>query len=92
MCAERQLAGHPNIVQMLGFCDETIVTEYFGNFHDIVFREGRELPIVEVVSMALDAARGMQVRLPSHFQAASIQIFGERYSSTCRNINHKADP
>lgn len=63
-CAiNRQLAGHPNIVQMLGFCDEAIVTEYYESFNGILFREGLQLPIADVVLMALDAARGLQVRL-----------------------------
>lgn len=61
LCATRQLAGHRNIVGMLGLCDTTIVAEYHQSFLGVLLRDGRELPVVEVVSMALDAARGLQV-------------------------------
>ena len=63
LCAKRQLAGHPNIVQMLGFCDEAIVTDYYETVNEVLFREGRELPIAEVASLALDSARGLEVSL-----------------------------
>lgn len=58
---KRQLAGQSNIVGMLGFCHTTIVTEYHDSFLQVMFREGRQLPIANVLSMALDAARGVQV-------------------------------
>lgn len=48
---------------MTGICDTTIVTDYYDNFMGIVHRKGKLLPIAQVVTMALDAARGLQVRL-----------------------------
>lgn len=56
-----QLAGHPNIVNMLGLCGTTVVTEYFeDNFLQKIHRHGKTLTIHGVVSLALDVARGMQ--------------------------------
>lgn len=56
------MRGHPNIVGMLGICGTTVVTEYYStNFHESLFRDKRPLPIRQIVSMALDAARGLQV-------------------------------
>ncbi|CAM9799268.1 unnamed protein product [Ectocarpus fasciculatus] len=54
--------GHPNIVDMLGLCESSSVSEYFpGRLDDLVLKDGAEpLPIALVVSMALDAARGLQ--------------------------------
>ncbi|CAN0220068.1 unnamed protein product [Scytosiphon promiscuus] len=57
------MRGHPNIVGMLGVCDTTVVTEYYSaSFQGVLFRNKQPLPIRRVVSMALDAARGLQVR------------------------------
>lgn len=47
---------------MLGLCDTMVVTEYFTtSFLRAIFRGRMELPDLAVVSMALDAARGLQV-------------------------------
>eukprot|EP00903_Cladosiphon_okamuranus_P006811 g6639.t1 len=55
------LDGHPNIVNMLGLCGTTVVTEYFkDNFVAIIHRRGQEMPMRRVASLALDVARGMQ--------------------------------
>ncbi|CAM9848362.1 unnamed protein product [Scytosiphon promiscuus] len=55
------LRGHPNIVGLLGVCDTTVVTEYYpNNIGKIAFRHGAALPIREVLTAALDAARGLQ--------------------------------
>lgn len=57
-----QMRGHPNVVGMLGVCDTAVVTEYYStNFLGILFRNKRPLPIGQIISMALDAARGLQV-------------------------------
>lgn len=57
-----QMKGHPNIVGMLGVCGTAVVTEYYStNFLGVLFRNKRSLPIRQIVSMALDAARGLQV-------------------------------
>lgn len=61
MCENEKLAGHRNVANMLGYCNTTIVTEYHDSFLGIMFREGQPLPIAQIVSMALDAARGLQV-------------------------------
>lgn len=53
---ELQLAKHSNIAGLLGYCGTTIVTEYHQSFLRVMFREGQQLPIGEVLSMALDAA------------------------------------
>lgn len=49
---------------MLGMCNTTVVTEYFADsFAGIVFRDDKDpLSIRQMVSLALGAARGMQVR------------------------------
>lgn len=47
---------------MLGVCGTAVVTEYYStDFLEVVYRHGEGLPIRTVVSMALDAARGLQV-------------------------------
>ncbi len=69
----RQLRGHDNIVGMLGLCGTTVVTEYVPiSFKTAAFRHGKELPrgkelsrgkvlpLERVVSLALDAAKGLQ--------------------------------
>lgn len=58
-----QLAGHRNIVGMVGICGTTIVTKYYDAFTKTAHQRYRQPPIAEVLSMALDAARGLQVRL-----------------------------
>lgn len=56
------MRGHPNIVGMLGVCDTTVVTEYYStSFQELLFRNKRPLPTRQIVSMALDAAKGLQV-------------------------------
>lgn len=46
---------------MLGLCGTTVVTEYFDdNFVARIHRNGRAMSFRQVVSMALDVARGMQ--------------------------------
>lgn len=55
------MRGNPNIVQMLGMCNTTVVTEAFPM--DIQFamkKRARDLPIIDAVAMSLDAARGLQ--------------------------------
>ncbi|CAM9931054.1 unnamed protein product, partial [Hapterophycus canaliculatus] len=57
---------------MLGLCDTTVVTEYYStSFQGLIFRDKRPLPIRQVVSMALDAARGLQAL---HEMAVSVHV------------------
>ncbi|CAM9237457.1 unnamed protein product [Hapterophycus canaliculatus] len=53
--------GHPNIVGMLGICGSSSVSQYYGvHLDDLVLSpDAQPLPISSVVSMALDAARGI---------------------------------
>ncbi|CAM9415572.1 unnamed protein product [Ectocarpus sp. 12 AP-2014] len=57
-----EVRGHPNIVHMLGLCESSSVSEFLpGRLDDLVLKDGaKPLPIALVVSMALDAARGLQ--------------------------------
>ncbi|CAM9157974.1 unnamed protein product, partial [Ectocarpus fasciculatus] len=56
------MRGHQNIVPMLGLCDTIVVTEYHTtSLLRAIFRGRMELPDLAIVSMALDAARGLQV-------------------------------
>ncbi|CAB1119436.1 unnamed protein product [Ectocarpus sp. CCAP 1310/34] len=57
-----EVRGHPNIVDMLGLCESSSVSEFFpSRLDDLVLKDGaKPLPIALVVSMALDAARGLQ--------------------------------
>lgn len=48
---------------MVGICGTTIVTKYYDAFTKTAYHHYRQPPIAEVLSMALDAARGLQVRL-----------------------------
>ncbi|CAM9654688.1 unnamed protein product [Ectocarpus fasciculatus] len=54
--------GHPNVVDLLGICGPNSVSEYYAvRLDDLVLKAGAEpIPILSVVSMALDAARGLQ--------------------------------
>ncbi|CAM9401003.1 unnamed protein product [Ectocarpus fasciculatus] len=55
------LRGNRNIVGMLGVCGTTVVTEYFPtSIVYYAFGQKEPLPIRVVVSMSLDAARGLQ--------------------------------
>lgn len=58
------MRGHPNVVGMLGFCDTTIATEYHDKFLNTLMLSGPDwttgLSILRIISMALDAARGLQ--------------------------------
>ncbi|CBJ32471.1 similar to TAK1 (TGF-beta-activated kinase) [Ectocarpus siliculosus] len=55
------LRGNRNIVGMLGVCGTTVVTEYFPtNVVYYAFQSRERLSIHAVVSMSLDAARGLQ--------------------------------
>ena len=66
----RQLKDHPNIVHLLGLCECDMVTEYFPNYMDVLLlgdsdhsgkpEKLQEIPIERVISMALQAARGLQ--------------------------------
>ncbi|CAM9139951.1 unnamed protein product [Hapterophycus canaliculatus] len=59
---------HPNVVHLLGLCECDMVTEYFSRYMDVLLlgdssdskEELREIPIREVIRMALEAARGIQ--------------------------------
>eukprot|EP00904_Undaria_pinnatifida_P002246 jgi/Undpi1/12021/HiC_scaffold_4.g01720.m1 len=54
--------GHSNIVGLLGMCGSTSVSQFFPErLDDLVLKPGADrLPIARVISMALDAARGLQ--------------------------------
>ncbi|CBN74836.1 serine/threonine/tyrosine kinase [Ectocarpus siliculosus] len=55
------LKGHPNIVEMLGVCGTTVVTKFFKeDFKGSIRRRGAPMPIRQVVSLALGAAKGLQ--------------------------------
>lgn len=57
-----QVKGHPNIVGLLGLCGSTSVSEYFSvRLDDLLLGPGAEhIPISKILSMAVDAARGLQ--------------------------------
>ncbi|CAM9461262.1 unnamed protein product, partial [Hapterophycus canaliculatus] len=66
------MRGNRNIVGMLGTCLTTLVTEYYAStFLGVIFRERQPMPIRQVVSMALDAARGLQAL---HEIAGSVHV------------------
>lgn len=49
------------MVGMLGVCNSTLVTEYYSiHFDQVILRQQMKFPIDKMVSMALDAARGLQ--------------------------------
>eukprot|EP00903_Cladosiphon_okamuranus_P009114 g8707.t1 len=60
------LKDHPNIVHLLGLCECDMVTEYFPYYLDVLLLGDsadlglQEIPIREVIRMALDAARGLR--------------------------------
>ncbi|CAB1098986.1 unnamed protein product [Ectocarpus sp. CCAP 1310/34] len=57
-----QLRGNRNIVGMLGVCGTTVAREYFPtNVVIYAFQSRERLSIRAIVSMSLDAARGLQV-------------------------------
>ncbi|CAN0078548.1 unnamed protein product [Ectocarpus fasciculatus] len=59
------LKGHPNIVGMLGVCGTTVVTKFYkDDFKGVIRRRGAPMPIPQVVSLALGAAKGLQARHP----------------------------
>eukprot|EP00903_Cladosiphon_okamuranus_P015281 g14121.t1 len=50
-----------NIIGMLGVCETTVVTEYYSTkLLHYVWRNGKDLEIRELVSMSIDAAKGLQ--------------------------------
>lgn len=53
------MRGHPNIVQMLGVCNTTLVSEYHATSMDGVMW-GNTFSVDRVVSMSLDAAKALQ--------------------------------
>ncbi|CAM9914082.1 unnamed protein product [Scytosiphon promiscuus] len=61
MAASDAVRGKPNVVDMLGFCNTTVVTEAYDMDVQRVAQHAKEpLPIEQVVSMSLDAAVGLQ--------------------------------
>ncbi|CAM9138956.1 unnamed protein product, partial [Ectocarpus sp. 12 AP-2014] len=53
--------SNPNIVQMLGICNTTVVTEaYMLDIQSALRKRTTALPIGEAVTMSLDAVRGLQ--------------------------------
>ncbi|CAN0103025.1 unnamed protein product [Ectocarpus fasciculatus] len=53
--------GNPHIVQTLGICNTTVVTEaYMLDIQSTVRKRTTALPIGEAVNMSLDAVRGLQ--------------------------------
>lgn len=56
-----QVTGHPNIVGMLGICNTTLVTEFYStSLAQAMWNNRDTYTIDKVVSMALDAAKGLQ--------------------------------
>lgn len=57
-----QVRGHPNIVGLRGICESTSVQDFFSTrLDDLILKPRVEpLPISQVLSMSLDAARGLQ--------------------------------
>lgn len=54
------MKGKPDVVQLLGVCNHTIVTEAFSdNLEMSIARQADTPPIREIVTMCLDAARGL---------------------------------
>lgn len=65
---------------MLGICGTTVVTEFYGDsFLAQIHRNGKELPIRRVVSLALDVIRGLQASVEMDVaRAAGIANFARR--------------
>lgn len=61
-CNSTQVRGHPNIAGMLGICGTTVVSGFYPTpLTGVMWAPRPEpLPAAKVVSMALDAARGLQ--------------------------------
>lgn len=56
-----QVRGHPNVLGILGLCESDSVSEYCDRSLDkLVLGTPVRLPILRVVGLALDAARGLQ--------------------------------
>jgi len=56
-----QVKGDPNVVNILGACNHTIVTEGFSHDLDQAVQNRTEAPpIRSIVATSLDAARGLQ--------------------------------
>lgn len=61
-----QLRDERNVIGMLGVCETTVVTEYFSTkLLHYVWRHGKDLENRELVSMSIDAAKGLQVGVSS---------------------------
>lgn len=55
------MKGRPHIVDMLGFCGATVVTEKYSKTVEYIVRHAKEpLPIDQVISISLDAAIGLE--------------------------------
>lgn len=55
------MRGNPNIVQMLGMCNTTVVTEAFPmDIQNAMKKRAGDLPVLDAVVMSLDAAKGLQ--------------------------------
>lgn len=56
-----KVRGNPNLVQMLGLCNTTVVTEAFMmDIQSAMKKRAGTLPVRSAVSMSLDGARGLQ--------------------------------
>ncbi|CAN0302498.1 unnamed protein product, partial [Ectocarpus sp. 8 AP-2014] len=74
--------GNPHIVQMLGICNTTVVTEAFTETLQSAVHRKRTtaLPISEAVNMSLDAVRGLQALHEAeggpivHFDVKPVQL------------------
>ncbi|CAM9989895.1 unnamed protein product [Scytosiphon promiscuus] len=61
MVASDAVKGKPHVVDMLGFCGTTVVTEAYGKDVRKLVRHAKEpIPIIDVVSISLDAAIGLR--------------------------------
>lgn len=59
-CGLSQVRGSPHVVDLLGGCNTTIVTEAGSNdLENEIHKRTKAPAIEEVVSMSLDAARGL---------------------------------
>lgn len=55
------MRGNPNVVQMLGVCNTTVVTEAFTTDIQSAMKKRTEIvPLRSAVTISLDAARGLQ--------------------------------
>ncbi|CAM9891862.1 unnamed protein product [Scytosiphon promiscuus] len=61
LAAMDAVKGQPHVVDMLGFCGSTVVTEaYFKNAKRASLKLKEPLPMETVLSISLDAAQGLQ--------------------------------